>query len=81
MPSRSPSSRRIPGRAPPRIAPESRHRDIDLKPHEECMRRVRVVAQHANVHSRWKYCSTPNTRERATTMTKLIGLVDLSLTM
>jgi hypothetical protein len=45
------------------------------------MRRVRVVAQHANVHSRWKYCSTPNTRERATTVTKIIGLVDLSLTM
>jgi hypothetical protein len=45
MPSHSPSSGRIPGRAPPRLAPKSRHRDIDLKPHEECMRRVRVVSR------------------------------------
>jgi hypothetical protein len=33
------------GRAPLRLSCESRHRDIDLKPHEERVRRVRVVAR------------------------------------
>jgi hypothetical protein len=33
------------GRAALRLAPKSRHRDIDLKPHDERMKRVRVVAR------------------------------------
>jgi hypothetical protein len=33
------------GRAPLQLSHESRHRDIDLKPHEERVRRVRVVAR------------------------------------
>jgi hypothetical protein len=36
---------RILGRVPLRLSPESRHRDIDLKPQEERVRRVRVVAR------------------------------------
>jgi hypothetical protein len=45
--SRFPTSSSIPGRAPLRLTPGSRHRESHLKPDEECVRKVRPVARRA----------------------------------
>jgi hypothetical protein len=45
MPSRAPSFSIIASRAPFRLTSESRHREGHLKPHEEHVKIVRVVAQ------------------------------------